>query len=412
MAGRVFQVALEVLGEISAQLPVEQAETLSLSDAGSVALYAPLSTSGSDTISLSDGASTNLGIDPKARVFQVALEVIHEIGTTVGLDLAGDDALSLSDAFSIQIRGDYREQQADTLALSDAGAVALGLQTNGADTLSLSDASNAAIADQVRVDFSDSLALADALQVNFLIYAYPISLEFFESLSLGDSAWDLPFTTGAPNFKLQHAESLHFQEALEGPIEHLYASALESLALTETGELILRAAIEGYDSLFYNWAEEFRMELAQVISGSDTISLSDSATYLVVVTGLNATGSDTLAAFWADGHLLRTEANPQFAESLALYDAFEVKIFGGLALSDSLELTDDFALRLASSNPGQSATGFVEGLSFSEAYTISLSVPIQVQAGDSLTLSDNSNAKRSGTDLSYLRRYLNDVRSE
>lgn len=387
-------------------------ETLALTEALSVQLLTGLSlTPLSDTLALSDAGTVSLGDPPKFRGYQTYLKVLYQPAGTGSESLELSDTLVLSDSLTLALFAVLSVTGADTLDFSDAGQVALGLQASLSDTLTFTDALATFKTDSLYVSGSDTLALLDDSQVNFLIYAYPIFLEFSERLELEDAAWDIPFNS-EPGFTQQHGETLHFQETITGPLEELFASAADTLSLTEAGEIILRAAVEGYDTLFYNWAEELKLELQQVLRFEETLSFSDALAMAVVITGINVTGSDSLASLWADAVATRTESNPSFAETLSFYEALEIKIFGGLQLADALELSDALALQMSGSNPSQGATGFSDTLQLAEQLTIVLSVPLRLQLSDALTLSDNLNAQRKGTDLSYLRRYLNDVKRD
>jgi hypothetical protein len=347
----------------------------------------------SDTITLSD-AFEFTGLVETGAADSISLSDVAEIRLDGQLEFA--DSISLSDLFEFQINGNL--EAAESISLSDSVEVVLESLSDFSDSISLTD--NVEILLAIACIVEDQIVLSDSLQSDFLINIVTLSLEVSDSIEIIDGFTQLQ---SDPN-DLQIFERLIFSDEIQvaEPIDGVFD---ETLSLSDTLELLNLGIREAYDTLQYNWLDEVKVELEQVVNISDSLSLSDEVTVELIIFALPISVSDSLSL--SDSVAIEISAHKSLQDSLSITDDFETFMTHLYEVSDSISLSDS----LETSVNGNASLG--DQITLTDDVQIALSIQIVVeltiQISDAISLSDHVQVAKPLNMTDYMRRYLNDV---
>ncbi len=296
------------------------------------------------------------------------------------------------------------------LGLARLGLLRLGLEESSfgivaltqevSDSFSLTDA----IVNSQQTAVSDSYTLSDSIATAFLIYTEPILIQVADVIELieGFQAYD---PINEDDFTFQVMERILFYDEIVAAAP-LSKSVDDTLDLSDAAEFHSIGYAEGYDTLFYNWADEVRVVLEQTIETSDTLALSDAVATALTVVGIPIEVSDSYTL--TDALTVRIAIPREINDSFVLSD--DIELFGTVrnTQADLLALSD--AINTFSSN---SQDGQADSYELSDNVAVSLAtitiVALTKTVSDTIALSDTVSSNRSNSNLNYLRRYLNDV---
>lgn len=247
---------------------------------------------------------------------------------------------------------------------------------------------------------SDQFELSDSVQVDFLIYTEPLSVVLEDQFLLGEHQLIIQYRD--TNEQVDIYEQFLLTDPPEvGPGVPAGADGSDSLNLTDAVTVAVEGESEAFDTLQGFWLDGVQVSLDQAFTFSDSISLSDAVNVDLIIVGITQSLSDVLAL--SDAIQLFIIVQRELADRLVLSDETQLTLTHAVEVADLLSLSD--AITLAE----DSIFSFNDQLSLSDAVEAILSQPLTVSVSDVLSLSDTVGVIRGGNDLSYLRRYLNDV---
>lgn len=248
--------------------------------------------------------------------------------------------------------------------------------------------------------FSDTLELVDAVQVDFLVFILNIPLQFLDRLEIGEAELNV-VPGGQVDHAFQFSDKFYFQDDINAAEPRTNAPE-DSLSLSDAINVRLDSVVEAADTLFYNWGDEARVVLGQEIAVSDSLTLSDAISVQLTIVAIVISVSDSLSL--SDVVTVRLVLLKAINDNITLSDAVVVRIDGAIAVADSLSLSDALQVLFT-----EGRSDIADLLNLSDSVNVSLSAQLNVAVSDSMSFSDSATTRLKGTDLSYLRRYLNDV---
>ena len=182
-----------------------------------------------------------------------------------------------------------------------------------------------------------------------------------------------------------------------------------------------------YDTMMYNFLDSIEIDLRQHRTNNDTLSLSDAIIISFDVFLQTKTIADNLSS-WLDSVSIRLTVHRSISDDFALYDSIQTFMTTIRSISDSLILSDSIIVSLLDrilsitlsdslnlSDSVQtvltsSALDKSDSLSFwNDLVNAELKYKLEISKGDSFSLSDEITNSGIEEDVSYYRRYLNDV---
>lgn len=377
-------------------------DSLSLADAIVLRFLANYNISVTDALIFVDSISATLYAHYKLQINDVLNFTDDIVLQILGFQtIALADTLSLTDAVALQLYAHLTAVFDDILDLSDDTALELFtplLQRAVSDTLSLTDAITLSYV--IGLNLSDTLQLLDNLNgVDFLIFVGALSLAVQDRLELGDEAFKLEMT-GLADYILDIRETLHFSDYVE-IVDPKTDIPSDTMVFTDAIQLSMAGAAYAYDTLFYNWGDDIKVELAMNVSVADTLALADAVTLDLIIIGILRQVSDTLDL--QDALALEARGIKRVGDNFVLSDEIRMLLTHALRVGDTLAFADAIGIDYTR------ITAFEDTLSFQDAIQVSMSTPLEVAVADSLDIFDSVAINRRGTNASYLRRYLNDV---
>lgn len=186
--------------------------------------------------------------------------------------------------------------------------------------------------------------------------------------------------------------------------------------LNLSDSMILGYGLAIGDNQAPNWGDSVIVGfISQSESLSDTLSLSDSVSIQVII-GFNPTDQIVMTDSVLLNLGLQFHDSFTFSDAIATLVPLSLKITGDfLALSDRLALSQTMAfgftdtLTLSDSLMTVTGNSFSDQFSFSDAVSVQVNVNLTESLSDTLVLTDSVTVLLSEPLNNYLRRYLNDV---
>lgn len=345
----------------------------------------PLSDSvADDLLNLADEIGVNLVNLPVIELaFSDDLQSIWQDAVVTGYP---HTSLNLSDIFTLSDSKSY-ELTVCALEFADALTQLDDVALNGELHLTFLDIGN---------------SFYDEVDATTIVYQHPDEETLVDSLELKDSI-EYIFEAEANLGEL--GDSLYLSDELS-LIQFIALSVEDNLdnftdeVVTMPGEFVELS----YDTMMYEWADAIEVDTRQHRSNGDTLSMSDAvSTNLAGYLQTKAVAGNL--SNWADAVSIRLKVNREIEDDLNLYDFVKLLFTHAMSKSDTLSMSDSVSTRLTPDNEE-----LADSLElWNDLVAASLTVGLEKSVNDSMSLSDATSNSGIEEDLTYYRRYLNDV---
>ena len=414
-------------------IPKTAADSFTLSDAGTKALYASHVKFYQSVVEFSADGQT-----PLARLCQAVLEFSCSYTPARGLDtleFSDDIAIDLAEQTSTPLS---QEVVSDLASWLDESSLSLGLTIIEVEDLAAWDDAvelfknwfldlgsdlnswddNYLLEGDILKEIPpglDCMYFYDAIGVDFLAPATPLSKTAADSFVVGKNkraegmrdsiSWELVahmqeealWSAADDIFVIDDDSSIQLGFLNDTP------TAEDSLDSWDDAVEEVLGVPESYDSNMYNWNDEISLVPGIAISYiGDTLEFTDEISVSASTVWLTITASDSM--FNLLDAIVRTLGLRKSEDDYLVITDQGIVVFNtGRTEDDYLSMLDSI---LISFMVGQELS---DTLSITDDGTISLSVHLEVSAADTNSMSDTAAGSKSTSDLNYLRRYLNDV---
>lgn len=337
-----------------------------------------------------------------AIVSQVVLEVL----VSVAIPGVFTDLITLSDSIIVDLIGGGKVANDDLNLWNDTVDYDFDFKPSIEDDLSnWSDDLTYEII--ITLNFFDNLnsGYYDEVETQVWVYFGPLTVDINDNFNFDDSLDTISFVFDGEEIAFEFGDSNRLSDSIE--LVKYLSSSLEDDLNSWNDEVALMPGEfvdYAYDTMMYDFLDSIEVDLRQHRSNSDIFSLSDAVSASLIIYFQSRSVTDSMNNL-VGSISSRLTARRSIEDDLNLYDSIQLFMTTVRNLTDSLTLSDSILVSISSQeiNPTESLQLW-QDLVFAE-----LQIKFSLNVGDSLSLSDAVTIPVPVEDLSYYRRYLNDV---
>jgi hypothetical protein len=256
------------------------------------------------------------------------------------------------------------------------------------------------------LDFEDNLFhYYDEVVTQLWVYHHPLTVDVSDIFDFDDSldaialifmAEEIAFDLGDSN---RLSDSIAIFNNLFVELEDDLDNWTDEVALMP-GDFVDYA----YDTMMYDFLDSIEVDLRQHRGNFDSLTFSDAITISLDAFLQSKSVADSLSN-WLDSVSVRLQVNRTIEDDFALYDFIRLFMTTTRSISDTLALSDAISVSLSSQDANLSDSLQL----WNDLVSAELQIKYNLNISDTMSLSDAVVNSGVEEDLTYYRRYLNDV---